>query len=333
MFVPDSTSIALSRAKSFRPAIDLTSSWPGHFLPPPDSVYREHISCPNARTQEHLSPACGLLGTRCCTREAVPITQRSATRILIHLAKQVCARTHRHTAALIRPIRNTGPQTRRIPFRPIRNNPLRLAEKCFRPIRNRPPKIAEPAFVLSGTLCAIPCCALPSKISLCVTQRNLESFSSHIDRMTKTRRPDFRSIRNTKPLIPLNPFRPIWNNRPLSRTNLMRPIKYSLGLSRTKYRTIRNESSAYRERILGLSGTAPCREGTLSADLALLTGGLTFLTPLTSLTSPAYQSFTLCAGSTQMIFLEEGGQHNTCGSQRNARAYNQRQPHGGRDDP
>lgn len=81
---------------------------------------------------------------------------------------------------------------------------------------------------------------------------------------------------------PSNPFKTFsaYREHPCqTRINPIRPIRYSHGLSGTKLRTIRNESSVYQERIFGLSGTHPYRKTLLSAHLALLTGGLTFLTP------------------------------------------------------
>lgn len=90
-----------------------------------------------------------------------------------------------------------------------------------------------------------------------------------------------------------NAFRSIRNTGRSDGRPAIRPIKNSFGISGTEYWSIRYESSAYRERLVGLSGTAYPRDRRLGANLRLLTGGLTFLTPLTSLTN-LYDPFQFC---------------------------------------
>lgn len=272
MFVPDSTTVALSRATTQEPARAFNAPWPTCFVCPADSVYREHTPSPSALQREHPRPSFGLSGTRCCYDATGLTAKRSAALRNIPLHKPAGIGAQRGRRFPIRPIRNTQPQTRRFPFRSIRNTV---------------PEPADFEFGLSGTLLGFLRWLTLSKPFLPFKHHVAGLIPSKKPKWMKTRCQDFRPIGNTGPQNPSKPFRSIRNNRPQSRRNPIRSIRYRFGLSGTKLRTIRNESSAYQERIFGLSGTHPRRKRPLSQQLALLTGGLTFLTPLTSLTSPA----------------------------------------------
>jgi hypothetical protein len=308
MFVPDSPSSALSRAKSLRPARVFYTPSPTLFVRPGDSVYRERISNPSALMRTVPGSLFGPSGTRCFTRSNGLRTKHSAT-LTPPLPSQLLRIAIRKELGFpIRPIRNSNAQTRRFPFRSIGNITLRLAENLFRSIGNTRLKAAVIKFSLSGTLRANPRQIKPSKNLQPLNDDNLGCFVSRRAPSTQACCLGFRSIRNKGPQNPIKAFRSIRNNRPQTLRNPIRSIENGFGLSGTEPRMIRNESSDYQERFFGLSGTPHIRRRALSEELALLTGGLTLLTPLTSLTSPASQFSPPRALSFAIVLSEEGTQ-------------------------
>ncbi len=320
MFVPDSPSSALSRAKSLRSARVFYTPWPTLFVRPGDSVYRERISNPSALMRTVPGSLFGPSGTRGFTRSNSLRAKHSATLAPPFPSQRLRIATRTDLGFPIRPIRNSIAQTRRFPFRSIGNITLRLAENLFRSIGNTGLKAAVITFGLSGTLCTNPRRITSSKHSQPLNDDNLGCFVSRRAPSVQARCLGFRSIRNSGPQNPIKAFRPIRNNRPQTLRNPIRSIENSFGLSGTKLRMIRNESSAYQERFFGLSGTPPIRRRALSEELALLTGGLTFLTPLTSLTSPASQSSPPRALSFAIVLSEEGKQTQSRSTQHALRA-------------
>jgi hypothetical protein len=308
MFVPDRPTHALSRAKLLRPARDFYTPWPALFVRPVDSVYRERISDPSALTRTIPGSLFGPSGTRCFTKSKSLRAKRTATLAPPLPSQRPRSATRTVLGFPIRPIKNSNAQTRRFPFRSIGNITLRLAENQFRSIGNTALKAAVFKFGLSGTLRAIARWLKSSKNSRPLNDDILECFPSGGAPSLQARSLGFRSIRNSRPQNPLKAFRSIRNNRPQTLRKSIRPIENSFGLSGTKLRMIRNESSDYQERLFGLSGTPSIRRLALSEHLALLTGGLTSLTPLTSLTSPASQSSAPRALTIAMVFSEEGKQ-------------------------
>jgi hypothetical protein len=258
------------------------------------SVYQERTSTPSALMRIIPRTSFGLSGTPSCGQTSGPKRPRRATRSIILPAKHTCVRAHTHWPNYVRSIRNAQPQTRGFPFRSIRNASLRLAKNPIRSIGNALPQTRRFPFRSIGNA--------PLRLA-----KNL-----------------IRSIRNALPQTRRFPFRSIGNDRSVSLKTPIRSIRNTFGLSGTDLRSIRNESTVYQEQIFGLSGTPPCRKHTLSAALALLTGGLTYLTYLTFLTSPTLQSIWIPHATTLIFFWEEGGSTNTSRSQSSPSALSSR---------
>jgi hypothetical protein len=306
MNVPGGSAKPLSRTQSSKPARDFSSHRPSLFMRPDDSVYRERTSFPSALMRIILEIAFGLSGTPSCRLANVRPEPRRTTNTTIFPAKHACARFNTHWPDLVRSIGNAQPLTRRIRFRSIGNASLRLPKNLIRSIRNA--RAATPQISFSVYRERTP--ATPQNLIRSI--RNAQPqvrrfpFRSMAHAPLRLAKNPFRSIRNDLPQTRRFPFRSIGNDRSVSLETPIRPIRNSGGLSGTKLRSIRYESTVYRERIFGLSGTHPCRKPPLRASLALLTGGLTFLTHLTSLTSPALQFIRIPLATTVMIFWEEG---------------------------
>lgn len=276
--------------RSIRPSRHTYARRPSHITRPLDSVYRERTTNPSALTRIVPGSLFGPSGTLCWTMAMKLCARQSALWAASPSSNSPPGQTRESFGCGIRPIRNTHAQTRRNPFRYIRNMALRLAENPFRSIRNTALNPADFSFGRSGTQSSIPRQhrlshpPLRSQHDHFATRPSLPSYSS----LARPRA--IRPIRNSTAQNPAKAFRSIRNTEPQSRRNPIRSIKNTLGLSGTEPRMIKNESSDYQERILGLSGTPPLRNPALTLQRSALTGGLTFLTPLTSLTGPASQS-------------------------------------------
>jgi len=248
MIVPDSTSRALSWAKSLSPPRDFTSPGPSHFVRPADSVYRERTSCPSALMRTIPRAVFGPSGTRSYAVASSLTAQRRTSRASILPDKHACLRAHTPWPSFIRPIWNTQPQTRRFTIRSIGNITLRLAKDPFRSIGNIVLETADILFGIPGTRRAMPLWLSLFEYSLPIHHDIAYGGPSKKDPELQTRRLDFRSIRNDERQNPEKPFRSI-------RTIARKPSEFLYGLSRT--------ASAYRERRLGRSGTnrRPIRNG------------------------------------------------------------------------
>mgnify|MGYP000698706148 CR=1 FL=1 len=144
---------------------------------------------------------------------------------------------------------------------------MRLAKISIRPIGNTVRKRAEISFGRSGTS------ALKPK-AFCGRNRQLDRVLH-----APTPQNSFSAYREHPRCKPHNPFRSIRNTMLTLRRPSIRSIKYSFGRSGTESWSIRYESSAYRERFLGRSGTEPTGYRALRANLQSLDRGSNLFNP------------------------------------------------------
>lgn len=292
--------------RSIRPSRHNCARRPSHITRPLDSVYRERTTNPSALTRIVPGSLFGPSGTLCWTMAMKLCARQSALWAASPSSNSPPGQTRESFGCGIRPIRNTHAQTRRNPFRYIRNMALRLAENPFRSIRNTALNPADFSFGRSGTQSSIPRQhrlshpPLRSQHDHFATRPSLPSYSS----LARPRA--IRPIRNSTAQNPAKAFRSIRNTEPQSRRNPIRSIKNTLGLSGTEPRMIKNESSDYQERILGLSGTPPPPKPRAHTATLGLDRGSNFFNPFNFSNRPCVPIQSAAHPQPFSGFLEEG---------------------------